>query len=116
MYVSLIVIRSADMEALKSFYEHFGINWDYHRHGNSPLHYSAKIDKTLIEIYPLAKDQNSIDGHLRLGFAIDDFDKAIIRLKNAGVNFVSDPTETEFGISAIVRDPEGRRVELYKIS
>lgn len=116
MFLSLIVIRSAAMEALVSFYENFGIKWDYHQHGNSPFHYSAKIDKTLVEIYPLSRDQTAIDSHFRLGIAVEKFDEVIDRLKGAGVYFVTASSETGYGISTIVKDPEGRRVEIYKIS
>lgn len=67
MELKLIVIRTADTQKLVSFYELLGLNFDYHKHSNSPYHYSTEIGKTVLEIYPLTKSQTETDKRLRLG-------------------------------------------------
>lgn len=114
MELKLIVIRTSDPEKLAGFYTLLGLVFDHHKHGNSPYHYGATIGHTVLEIYPLAKGQTDPDRHLRLGFALVDFDKKIEALKEMQVPFVAEPRLTEFGYLAIIVDPDGRKLELYK--
>jgi len=62
----------------------------------------------------LSKIQIEADKHLRLGFDIDDFEQTILNLKALQIPFSLEPAQTEFGFMAIVSDPDGRKVELYK--
>jgi len=114
MEIRLIVIRTEDYKRLSEFYELLGCSFTYHKHGSSPYHYSATIGQTILEIYPLAKNQTSADKNLRLGFVIDHFDDILQYLKEQNVVFIQEPTETEFGFLAIIEDPDGRKIELYR--
>lgn len=114
MKLRLLVIRTASMPALAAFYESLGIEFEYHRHDDSPMHYSGRAGETVIEIYPLAKGQEQPDKNLRIGFTITDFDAVMEKLQATGVDFVSPPMQTAFGYCAVVTDPDGRKVELYR--
>lgn len=114
MEIRLIVLRTPDIEKLANFYSLLGLSFEYHKHGNSPYHYSAKIGKAILEIYPFIKSQKEVDRNLRLGFNIDDFDKTIRRLKELNIPFSLEPTQTEFGFMAIISDPDERKIEIYK--
>lgn len=114
MELRLIVVRTADMNKLVSFYECLKLSFEYHRHGNSPFHYSANIGKAVLEIYPLAKDQQAADKDIRLGFAVDDLDAVMKRLRDNNVLFVTEPVQTAFGFMTVITDPDGRKIELYK--
>lgn len=114
MDLTLLVIRSAMPEHLAEFYTSLGMSFEYHRHGYGPYHYSARLGPTLLEIYPLAKGQEKADLSLRLGFAIDSFDLVIQTLQQQSVTFHQAPTATEWGVMAVIADPEGRKMELYK--
>ena len=114
MNLRLLVLRTANTEKLADFYRLLGMIFDYHQHGNSPFHYSALIGLCVLEIYPLSKIQIEADKHLRLGFDIDDFEQTIMNLKALQIPFSLEPAQTEFGFMAIVSDPDGRKVELYK--
>lgn len=109
----LIVIRTGDQKRLADFYSLLGVGFDYHSHGNSPMHYSATIGTMVLEIYPLSKTQTEPDKYLRLGFAIDDFEGMLEILSNNGISFTA-PVATDFGFMTIVTDPDGRKIELYK--
>lgn len=114
MDLRLLVLRTTDMKLLAKFYEQLGFSFEYHKHGNSPYHYSTSIGKTVIEIYPLAKGQTEPDKNLRLGFEVNDFEQVVIDLKESGVSFSMEPQQTDFGFMTIVIDPDGRKVEVYK--
>ena len=114
MEIRLIVIRTPNPQALSEFYALLGLQFVYHKHGNSPYHYSASIGTFILEIYPLSRDQPVADKHLRIGFTLDNFDAIIEILKQKKVHFVSDAKQTDFGLLAIIQDPDKRRIELYK--
>ena len=114
MDIRLIVLRTSDMTRLAGFYSLLGLVFEYHKHGVSPYHYSATIEQTVLELYPLTKSQSEADKNLRLGFGIADFDITVEKLKEADVVFSSEPIQTDFGFMAVVVDPDGRKIELYK--
>jgi lactoylglutathione lyase len=89
MELRLLVVRTTDVARLADFYSLPGLTFDYHKHGKSPYHYSAIIDKTILEIYPLAKGQTEADKDLRLGFAVNDLAATIILLKEKETEFLS---------------------------
>ncbi len=113
MEIRLIVIRTNNQKQLADFYSLLGLTFDYHQHGNSPMHYSATIGSLVLEIYPLTKKQTQPDQNLRLGFAIDKFNETLQLLNKHGISF-SEPTQTDFGFLTIISDPDGRKIELYK--
>lgn len=114
MELRLIVIRTIDIKKLAEFYNLLGLQFEYHKHENSPLHYSTTIGKTVLEIYPLTKQQTEPDKNLRLGFAVDFFDEKMKILKELQVVFSTEPAQTHFGFMAVIVDPDGRKIELYE--
>jgi lactoylglutathione lyase len=114
MEIRLLVIRTPDMIKLADFYNLLGLTFEYHKHGKSRFHYSATIGHTTLEIYPLAKGQTEADKELRLGFAVEKFDNTIQLLKEKDAEFLSGPMQTDYGYMTIVKDPDGRKIELYK--
>jgi lactoylglutathione lyase len=114
MELTLLVMRSAIPEQLAEFYTILGITFEHHRHGTGPYHYSGHIGPTLLEIYPMAKGQKQPDITLRLGLAVDAFDEIIGRLNALDTTFHQPATSTECGLMAVIADPEGRKIELYK--
>ena len=114
MNIRLLVIRTGDPKRLADFYGQLGLEFEYHSHGNSPMHYSATIDKTVLEIYPLTKSQVETDKNLRIGFGINNFDAVVETLKANGIQFSMEPGSTDFGYMTIISDPDGRKLELYK--
>ena len=87
MQINLIVIRTDKPKELSNFYEQIGMKFEYHQHGKGTWHYSAEIEKTVFEIYPLIKNQESSDKSLRLGFTIENLDETIANLKKQNVDF-----------------------------
>ena len=113
MEIKLIVIRTNKQTQVVDFYSLLGLKFDYHKHGNSPYHYSTTIGNMVLEIYPLASNQLEPDPYLRLGFTLDNFEETVEQLKSNDVAF-SEPIHTDFGFLTVVTDPDGRKIELYK--
>lgn len=116
MKINLIVIRTDKPEGLAHFYALLGISFEYHRHGKGSWHYSANLNQTIFEIYPLSKNQDAPDTSLRLGFEINDLDVAIANLKMNDIEVVSEPKKSAYGYFAVIRDTDGRKIELMQKS
>jgi lactoylglutathione lyase len=114
MEIRLLVLRTPSPQQITDFYGLLGLRFEYHRHGQGPYHFSAAVGDAVLEIYPLAKAQTAPDEHLRLGFALDNFAQRMQQLQAAGARFLSEPAETTFGYMAVVQDPDGRKLELYR--
>lgn len=114
MQLRLLVVRTTGIARLANFYSLLGITFEYHKHDKSPYHYSATIEQTILEIYPLAKGQTEADKDLRLGFAVDDLTATVELLQSKGTEFLSEPMQTDFGFMTIIKDPDGRKIELYE--
>lgn len=114
MDIRLIVLWTGDIKKLADFHSLFGLTFNYHKHRNSPFHYSASIGQAVLEIYPLTKSQTEADKNLRLGFSIDNFEQTVLTLKKLQIPFSLEPTQTGFGFMAIISDPDERKIELYK--
>jgi lactoylglutathione lyase len=112
MEVNLIVIRTKQPKELSVFYNQIGIDFDYHRHGKGSWHYSSKMGQLVFEIYPLLKNQETADNSLRLGFEVENLDELIQKLKKNEIQIINEPHSSEYGYFAVVKDFDGRKIEL----
>lgn len=110
MKATLIVVRSTRAEKLKEQYEALGMTFDYHQHGKGPFHYSAEMGGLVFEIYPTDHPEN-VDKGTRLGFKIDDYEQRTDLISKKW-DTVSPIKETEWGKMMILKDLDGRKVEL----
>ena len=119
MKLNLIVIRTADMPRLVNFYKILGLEFDYHKHEKGVYHYATKIGDTTFEIYPLLKNQTEADISTRIGFEIGNFEEKIGLLSEFVIELIDEVTPSHPVNSpilrAILRDTDGRKVEIYKI-
>jgi catechol 2,3-dioxygenase-like lactoylglutathione lyase family enzyme len=69
MRISLIVLRCVDILKSKVFYEQFGLQFVEEKHGDGPKHFSSQIGETVLELYPIGKNQTI---GLRFGLAGTD--------------------------------------------
>lgn len=112
MKINLVVIRTNDIDKLADFYQKLGITFQYHQHGKGPFHYAAELAGTVFEIYPLLKSQEKPDNSLRLGFDVARLDELIASLIKEKVEILKAPTHSEYGYVAIIKDLDGRKIEL----
>ena len=109
----LLVMKTHQLDRVREFYEALGIRLAEERHGRGPLHYAGKAGAALIEVYPLPDDAPAPDASVRLGFDVMDLDRVLDALQRLGAPVVAEPQSTQWGYRAVVRDPDGRAVELY---
>ena len=112
--LKLLVLRTSDLNRLRRFYQALGIEFAEERHGSGPLHFAGRIGDAVLELYPLAAEGASVDSTLRLGFGVTDLLETVLAVEAAGATVVSKPGPTAWGTRAVVRDPDGRSVELYE--
>jgi lactoylglutathione lyase len=112
--LKLLVLRTPHLDRLRRFYQVLGIDFTKERHGSEPLHFASRIGDAVLELYPLESEGASVDSTLRLGFGVTDLLETVLSLEADGAKIVSKPKPTAWGNRAVVRDPDGRSVELYE--
>lgn len=109
--LNLVVLRSADADAARGFYECLGMSFEHHRHGDGPGHHATELDGTVLEIYPV-----SLGGEpdtAGLGFCVNDLKATADRLNDSGFT-PGEIAERPWGTTFVVRDSDGRRVEVQQ--
>jgi len=110
--LALVVIKTDKLHKQSEFYSSLGFEFDYHRHGNGPYHYASIGKNPVLEIYPLPKGTEIADHTTRLGFVVDDLNQVVQTLIDKGISIIREPIQTEWGYTAVVQDPDGRKIEL----
>lgn len=108
--LNLLVLRCGDIERSRVFYEALGLCFSRHAHGGGPEHYAHEDERGVIELYP-AKATGSGGDMTGLGFEADDLEASAGRLRNAGAE-PGAVMDNPWGRSFVVRDPDGRRIEV----
>lgn len=111
--LNLVVIRSADLERSKSFYEAIGLQFSKERHGSGPDHWAAQLGNLVFEIYP--RSSRDTVG-VRLGFEVGSMDAALSALQQLGAEIKAPPIDGPWGLRAVVIDPDGHHVEITQAS
>ena len=109
--LSLLVLKTPAPERLRDFYAALGVAFKQEQHGSGPLHFAGQLGSLVLEIYP---SENPADTSTRLGFVVDSLQDRLETLQLMQVTLVSPRKETEWGLRAVVRDPDGRAIELYQ--
>ena len=107
-HLNLIVLRSADIEKTRAFYELLGMTFTRHAHGTGPEHYAHEDERGVFEIYP-AKQAADAGDKTGLGFVVTDLAAMHVKLASYQPQAI---TQNEWGRTFVVRDPDGRRVEV----
>lgn len=108
------MIRSADIPKAVEFYQGFGLEFVLESHGGGPEHFAATVDGLTLEIYPLRQNQTPTTS-VRLGFQVDRVDELVSSLQAKGVTVVSQPSDSQWGRRAVVKDFDGHIVELVTL-
>ena len=110
--LNLVVLRCADLEWSRAFYELLGMTFTRHAHGSGPEHFAHEDGRGVFELYPQAT--GSTGDNTGLGFAAGDLAGAHDTFARAGFQ-PGAVKENEWGVSFVVRDPDGRRVEIKQV-
>ena len=110
----LFCSKTSNPEKLAAFYQKIGLSFCFHQHGNGPFHYASEQDGFVFEIYPLLKNQLEADNSIRLGFEIKNLDQTILILEKENTPILKQPYFSPWGYTAIVKDLDGRKIELVE--
>ena len=109
--LTLLVLKTRQVDRLLAFYQALGIEFAEEQHGQGPCHHAGHLGAVVIEIYPLT-DEVTVDSSTRLGFSVSDLAEVVRGLEGIGTIIVKQPMQTASGLQAVVKDPDGRSVEL----
>jgi catechol 2,3-dioxygenase-like lactoylglutathione lyase family enzyme len=105
--LNLLVLKTPHLDALRTFYQTLGIQFIGEQHGTGPIHYVGRVGEVVLELYPAeAADQT------RLGFMVGDLEAVLEAVRAVGAQILSPAKATAWGVRAVVRDPDGRSVEM----
>lgn len=110
--LNLIVIRSEEPARTVGFYELLGLRFQEEQHGTGPVHWAADADGVIVEVYPALS--SAVDSETRLGFEVPDIESVLVSLRDHSLEVVSDLKQTPWGLRAVIKDPNGRSVELVQ--
>lgn len=109
--LTLLVLKTHQMDRLLAFYQALGIEFTEEQHGKGPRHHAGRVGDVVIEIYPLP-DEGTADSSARLGFSVGNLAEVVQALQSIDTPVVKQPTQTAWGLQTVVKDPDGRSVEL----
>ncbi len=109
---ALIMLVSKDLARSRDFYrDHLGLKL-----GTDQPPYWVDFDlgnHAMLGIHPETPDLTVAPGSNSNGFAVDDVDAFVARMKSHGVPVRQEPRDEPFGRLAIVSDPDGYAVQVY---
>ena len=97
MELDLVILTSPDPAALATFYAAVGIPMAEERHGSGPKHFSGRLGRGVMEIYP-----GHASGGSGFGFSLTDLEPFRRRWRQAG--------GTCGRSDRLLIDPQGNRV------
>lgn len=112
--LTLLVLKTHQVEPLRFFFHTLGIELFEERHGTGPVHFAGHVGDVVLEVYPLPDGGMPVDATTRLGFAVESLADVMRKLQSIGTKIVTPPKETAWGLQAVVKDPDGRSVELIQ--
>ena len=108
-HLNLLVLRCRDLESARMFYECIGMKFTRHSHGSGPEHYAYEDSSGVFELYPAGSGLNG--DATGLGFRTKDIHKLSRNFETAGS--APQPIQNQpWGQTFIIRDPDGRRIEI----
>src|SRR5262245_7458176 len=113
--LSLLVLRTSQMQAALAFYQALGFSFVEEKHGSGPTHYSAQSGTTVVEIYPGEAGPvltRKSSGSTMIGFAVASVESSVAAAQNLKCQIVTAPADSPWGRRAVVLDPDGRAFEL----
>jgi len=107
--ITLIVLKTDDLERLRAFYELLGMEFVRERHEKGPEHYSTRLGHDVVlELYPGDVTNTG------LGLMLAEPVEVLHRLIAAGLDPHDRYIDDEHREVLVFYDPDGRRVELTR--
>lgn len=59
----VLVVRTHEMERVKTFFEGLGLEFVEEQHGKGPVHYACEQNEHVLEIYPVGSKKEGAEFH-----------------------------------------------------
>lgn len=120
--VASLILFAADVERTAAFYRALGLALEPERHGDGPVHHTVALGPTHVAIFGAHDDRAGAAGGIPhrsagaqfFGLTVPDLDAAFTAATGLGAVVEQEPSTKPWGRRALVRDPDGRVVELFE--
>jgi predicted enzyme related to lactoylglutathione lyase len=116
--VGALVLFSADPERCVAFYRAIGVPLAEERHGEGePLHFACELGEVHVAVFPAEPPGDapglSSSGCTFAGFSVASVEAAVDGARQLGAAVLQEPADYPWGRRAVLRDPDGRPVEVF---
>ena len=115
--LSALILFTSRMDAVVEFYRAIGVPLEAEQHDDGVLHYACDLGGTHIAVFessPGDAPEFRSAGSSIAGFSVQSLEIALEAARSVHANIIKEPTEYPWGVRALVSDPDGRVVELFK--
>lgn len=115
--VGALIIFTDKLEAVVEFYSAIGVPLELEQHGDGPVHYACDLGLTHFAVFrsgPGEAAEFRSGGSSFAGFTVNSLEAALDAARSVKAEVVQPPTEYPWGWRALVKDPDGRVVELFQ--
>lgn len=109
--LAAVVFNCKDIEKSVKFYRALGVDVRETKHGGI-VHFTCSLAGVHFALYPETDATRGPQGACQLGLMITNLDGSLAALKALGANVLTPPTQKPWGITAMIEDPDGRKIEL----
>jgi predicted enzyme related to lactoylglutathione lyase len=112
--IGFVGIPVTDIQRAREFYEGvLGLKVSDEMMGGKWIEYA--MDDDTLAIANVGEQWTPSDQGTAVAFEVEDFDKAVKRLKDQHVRFTAEPFETPCCRMAVVQDPDGNKLIIHKL-
>lgn len=109
--LAALALTCKDLDASVRLFRAVGVDLKEARHGG-PLHYTASLGGVHLALHPHDGVERAAQSGTQLAFLVNDLEGALNGARALGAAVLQAPAPKPFGVSAVVEDPDGRRLEL----
>lgn len=117
-HVDAVVLHCADLERSAGFYRELGLPLKHEDHGGGPVHYACELGPVHFALFAAGAGGEALArgtaGAGMVGLQVASVEDAYARALAAGGEGVQEPDDFPWGRRALVKDPDGRVVELNR--
>jgi lactoylglutathione lyase len=109
--LAALIITCKDLEASVRLYRAVGVDLKEARH-SGPLHYTASLGGVHFALHPTDGVPREAQSGAQVALLVNDLEASLGAARALGAPVLQTPAPRPFGVSAVIEDPDGRRLEL----
>jgi lactoylglutathione lyase len=110
--VAAIVLSCRDLEASVRFYKAVGLDLKETKHGG-PTHHTCSLGGVHFALYA-GTSEIAPQAATQISLTCDRLDLALQQARELGATVLEPPAPKPWGLTTVLADPDGRRVELLQ--